>query len=165
MFRRFNRGTLVCLAGLLAVGWAWRRGGRFRLPAQLGGLVLVSAFTVVTLGMPLGAAFTPYQALAAPAAGLTKITKIQALQLKDGRTLIRVDTDAETTVRETGMTFPMHWDGYWRDNKVFAGGENSLAVFALDPASGEPTLIQHVDTRGIHCRTFHIDPSGRMLVA
>ncbi|HEX9535894.1 MAG TPA: hypothetical protein VF924_10505, partial [Stellaceae bacterium] len=22
-----------------------------------------------------------------------------------------------------------------------------------------------VDTHGIHCRTFHIDPSGRMLVA
>ena len=44
--------------------------------------------------MPIGAAFTPYQVLAAPAQGLTKITKIQALQLKDGRTLIRVDTDA-----------------------------------------------------------------------
>ena len=27
------------------------------------------------------------------------------------------------------------------------------------------TPIQHVDTRGIHCRTFHIDPSGRLLVA
>ena len=34
----------------------WRRGGRYyRLLAQLGGLVFVSAFTVVTLGMPLGA--------------------------------------------------------------------------------------------------------------
>ena len=30
---------------------------------------------------------------------------------------------------------------------------------------GEPTPIQHIETRGIHCRTFHIDPSGRMLVA
>jgi hypothetical protein len=28
-----------------------------------------------------------------------------------------------------------------------------------------PRAIQHVDTRGIHCRTFHIDPSGRLLVA
>ena len=45
------------------------------------------------------------------------------------------------------------------------GGENTLAVFAIDPATGEPTPIQHVDTRGIHCRTFHIDPSGRLLVA
>jgi len=49
--------------------------------------------------------------------------------------------------------------------KVFAGGENTLAVYAIDPASGEPKPIQHVDTHGIHCRTFHIDPSGRLLVA
>ncbi|HEY1301201.1 MAG TPA: beta-propeller fold lactonase family protein [Stellaceae bacterium] len=49
--------------------------------------------------------------------------------------------------------------------RVFAGGENTLAVFALDPATGEPRPIQHVDTHGIHCRTFHIDPSGRLLVA
>jgi 6-phosphogluconolactonase len=48
---------------------------------------------------------------------------------------------------------------------VFAGGENTLAVYAIDPATGEPNPIQHVDTRGIHCRTFHIDPSGRLLVA
>ncbi len=48
---------------------------------------------------------------------------------------------------------------------AFVGGENTLAVFAIDPATGEPTAIQHVDTRGIHCRNFHIDPSGRLLVA
>lgn len=48
--------------------------------------------------------------------------------------------------------------------RVFGGGENSLAVFAIDPASGEPALIQHADTHGIHPRTFHIDPSGRLLV-
>src|SRR5436309_4925220 len=48
---------------------------------------------------------------------------------------------------------------------VFVGGENTLAVFAIDRASGEPQIIQHVDTRGIHCRNFHIDPSGRLLVA
>jgi 6-phosphogluconolactonase len=48
--------------------------------------------------------------------------------------------------------------------RVFAGGENSLAVYAIDPATGEPNVIQHVDTRGIHPRTFHIDPSGRLLV-
>ena len=48
--------------------------------------------------------------------------------------------------------------------KVFAGGENSIAVFAIDPATGEPNLIQHADTHGIHPRTFHIDPSGRLMV-
>jgi len=49
--------------------------------------------------------------------------------------------------------------------KVFHGGENSIAVFAIDPSSGEPTLIQHADVHGIHPRTFSIDPSGSMLVA
>lgn len=46
-------GQVGCLAGLVAAAWAWRRG--YRLLAQLGGLVFTSAFTVVTLGMPLGA--------------------------------------------------------------------------------------------------------------
>lgn len=49
--------------------------------------------------------------------------------------------------------------------KVFGGGENSIAVYSIDPASGEPTLIQHADTRGIHVRTFALDPAGRLLVA
>ena len=48
---------------------------------------------------------------------------------------------------------------------VFVGGENSIAVFAINQDTGEPTLIQNVDTRGIHTRTFAIDPSGRILVA
>ncbi len=48
--------------------------------------------------------------------------------------------------------------------RVFAGGENSIAVFAIDQTTGKPTPIQHVDTHGIHCRTFHIHPSGRLMV-
>jgi len=48
---------------------------------------------------------------------------------------------------------------------VFRGGENSIAVYALDQHSGEPTLIQHADPRSYHVRTFTIDPSGRLLVA
>ncbi|MGO9381978.1 MAG: galactan 5-O-arabinofuranosyltransferase [Mycobacterium sp.] len=51
-------GQVGCLAGLVAVGWLWRRPRSkswYRPLAQLGGLVFVSAFTVVTLGMPLGA--------------------------------------------------------------------------------------------------------------
>ena len=49
--------------------------------------------------------------------------------------------------------------------QVFLGGENNIAVFAVDPATGEPHPIQHADTHGFHPRTFHIDPSGRLLVA
>jgi 6-phosphogluconolactonase len=48
---------------------------------------------------------------------------------------------------------------------VFAGGENSVAVFALDERTGEPTLIQSEDTRGFEARTFGIDPSGRIAIA
>ncbi len=48
---------------------------------------------------------------------------------------------------------------------VFVGGENNLAVFRIDQESGEPTVVQHADTHGLHCRNFHIDPSGRLLVA
>jgi 6-phosphogluconolactonase len=49
--------------------------------------------------------------------------------------------------------------------QVFKGGENGIAVYAIDQETGEPTPIQHIESRGIHPRTFHIDPSGRMLVA
>jgi 6-phosphogluconolactonase len=49
--------------------------------------------------------------------------------------------------------------------KVWAGGQNNIAVWALDPATGEPTLIQNADGHAIEMRTFAIDASGRMLVA
>jgi 6-phosphogluconolactonase (cycloisomerase 2 family) len=51
------------------------------------------------------------------------------------------------------------------DEKVFKGGENSIVVYAIDQKTGEPKPIQHIETRAIHPRTFHIDPSGRLLVA
>jgi limonene-1,2-epoxide hydrolase len=47
-----------------------------------------------------------------------------------------------------------------------AGKENSndIAVFRINQQTGEPTLIQNVDTHGFTPRTFAVDPSGRMLV-
>ncbi len=48
---------------------------------------------------------------------------------------------------------------------VFPGGENNIAVFAIDDESGEPTLIQNADSHGLHPRTFAIDPAGRILIA
>jgi 6-phosphogluconolactonase (cycloisomerase 2 family) len=53
----------------------------------------------------------------------------------------------------------------YEGRKVFAGGENSIVSFALDPASGEPTLLQHADTHSYHVRTFAIDPASRIMVA
>jgi 6-phosphogluconolactonase len=49
--------------------------------------------------------------------------------------------------------------------KVFAGGENSVAAFAIDQATGEPTLLQNIDGHANYLRTFGIDPGGRLLVA
>jgi 6-phosphogluconolactonase len=53
----------------------------------------------------------------------------------------------------------------FQGQSVFVGGENSIAVFSINQDTGEPTLIQNADTRGIHTRTFALDPSGRVLVA
>src|SRR5215216_4517341 len=49
--------------------------------------------------------------------------------------------------------------------KVFAGGENNVAMFAIDPQSGEPTLIQNAEAQTVHLRTFSIEPGGKILVA
>jgi len=49
--------------------------------------------------------------------------------------------------------------------KVFNDGENNIAVFTLNSATGEPTLIQNAEARTNHLRTFAIDPSGRLLIA
>lgn len=51
------------------------------------------------------------------------------------------------------------------DNTLWAGGENNIAVFAVNDKTGEPTLIQHIDTQGIEARTFAIDARGKLLVA
>ena len=47
-------GQVGCIVGLLLAGWLWWHG-RLRWLAQVAGLVFLSAFTVVTLAMPLGA--------------------------------------------------------------------------------------------------------------
>jgi len=49
--------------------------------------------------------------------------------------------------------------------KVYKGGENSIVVYSINQQTGEPNAIQHIETNKVHPRTFHIDPSGRMLVA
>ncbi|MEW5810593.1 MAG: galactan 5-O-arabinofuranosyltransferase [Actinomycetota bacterium] len=46
-------GQVACLVGLLAAGLLWRRGRRTL--ARLGATLFLAAFSVVTLGMPLGA--------------------------------------------------------------------------------------------------------------
>jgi 6-phosphogluconolactonase (cycloisomerase 2 family) len=48
--------------------------------------------------------------------------------------------------------------------QVSVGGENTIAVFAINQDTGEPTLVQTADTHGFHPRTFALDGSGRLLV-
>jgi 6-phosphogluconolactonase len=87
-------------------------------------------------------------------------------------------SDPTSPLRQGAGTIHMHPNGRivylanrasatveFEGKKVFAGGENGIAVFAIDQASGEPTLIQSVDGRGITLRTFALDPSAHLLVA
>lgn len=48
--------------------------------------------------------------------------------------------------------------------RVFDGGENSFAVFSMDPRNGALELVEHVDSGGFYPRTFAIDRSGTRLI-
>jgi 6-phosphogluconolactonase len=116
---------------------------------------------------------------------LERENRLNVYRLKDGvldpQVMFSKDTLADpghVRSRQAASTVHIHPNGRYvyvgnrasdtvdvAGQKVFPGGENSIAVFAIDPSSGEPTLIQNADVHGIHPRTFALDPSGRMLVA
>lgn len=48
--------------------------------------------------------------------------------------------------------------------EVFAGGDNDIALFALEPGSAEPRPVAHHPTRGFEPRTFTIVPDGQFLI-
>ena len=110
--------------------------------------------------------------------------KLYMYRMDDGRIdpeiAFRKDTLAEPgniRARQAAGTIHVHPNGRYvyvanraqatievEGKKVFKGGENSIAAYSIDPSTGEPTPIQHIETRAIHPRTFHIDPSGRLMV-
>ena len=51
----------------------------------------------------------------------------------------------------------------FQGKKVFAGGENTIAVYSINQETGEPTLIQSIDTHGFQPRTFALDSGGGFL--
>lgn len=53
----------------------------------------------------------------------------------------------------------------YNGQQVWNGGENNIAVWRIDPVSGEPTRIQNIDSHGFEIRTFTISPDGRLLIA
>ena len=99
----------------------------------------------------------------------------------DAEIAYRAETLAEPTnirARQAAGTVHVHPNGRFlyganraeatvefQGRQVFKGGENSIVVYSINQSTGEPTPIQHVETRAIHPRTFHIDPGGRVLVA
>jgi 6-phosphogluconolactonase (cycloisomerase 2 family) len=116
---------------------------------------------------------------------LERENKLYVYRLKDDtldpQAIFMKDTLAapgKETTRQAASTVHVHPNGRYvyvgnrasdtvdfEGKKVFPGGENSIAVFSIDQATGEPTLIQSADVHGIHPRTFSLDPSGRMMVA
>jgi len=68
---------------------------------------------------------------------------------------------------QTASTLHVHPNGqfvYVANRGSAEGGMNNIAVFRINQQTGEPLLIQNIDTHGFTPRTFSIEPSGRMLV-
>jgi 6-phosphogluconolactonase len=70
---------------------------------------------------------------------------------------------------QTASTIHVHPNGQFvyvanRNGAAAAGGTNDIAVFQINQDTGEPSLIQNIDTHGVTPRTFSLDPSGRILV-
>ena len=68
---------------------------------------------------------------------------------------------------QTASTVHVHPNGqfvYVANRGAAEGGTNNIAVFRINQQTGEPSLIQNIDTHGFTPRTFSVDPSGRMLV-
>ena len=111
--------------------------------------------------------------------------KMYMYRMENGRIVPEIAYRAETLAepnniraRQAASTVHVHPNGRFlyganraeatvefQGQQVFKGGENSIVVYAIDQTTGEPKPIQHIETRKIHPRTFHIDPSGRVLVA
>ena len=53
----------------------------------------------------------------------------------------------------------------FRGETVSNGTENTIAVFSVDPTTGEPTLVQTIDSHSIAVRTMAFQPDGRSMVA
>jgi 6-phosphogluconolactonase len=105
---------------------------------------------------------------------LERQNKVQGYRVIDGPSLSATPLFTKETLEDAGT---MDWQAtsaihahpngrfLYVGNRGLGGkGENSIAVYALDARTGEPTRIQNADTRGVHPRTFTLDPSGRLLV-
>ena len=76
------------------------------------------------------------------------------------------DSRTRAKAGQTASTIHVHPNGQfvYVANRGAAGGTNNIAVFLINQQTGEPSLIQNIDTHGSTPRTFSVDPSGRMIV-
>ncbi|HTU40399.1 MAG TPA: lactonase family protein [Candidatus Aquilonibacter sp.] len=70
------------------------------------------------------------------------------------KTFTKLDESAEIEVAPSGKFL-------YASNR----GHDSIAVFAIDPASGKLTLVEYVPTKGESPRSFEIAPGGKLLFA
>jgi 6-phosphogluconolactonase len=91
-----------------------------------------------------------------------KSTVMQTTKTRGGQTpsSIHVHPSGKFVYLANRATDMVEFEG----KQIFAGGENSIAVFSINPQTGEPTLIQSIDTHGFEPRTFTLDASGSFLV-
>ena len=96
-----------------------------------------------------------------------------------GSTVAVYDVDAASgrlTERQLISTLPSAWEGesttadihVSRDGRFVYGsnrGHDSIAIFAIDPATGRLDAIGHEPTRGETPRNFALAPDGRHLLA
>ena len=97
-----------------------------------------------------------------PAAAFTKDTLAHPRDVHPGQTTSTIHVHPNGRFVYVGNRSSATSDV--QGTSVWVGGENSIAVFAIDQTTGEPTLTQHADTRGFNPRTFAIDAGGRVLV-
>jgi len=74
---------------------------------------------------------------------------------------VHVHPNGQVVYAANRATATMEFQG----KQIWAGGEDSIAVFQINQTTGEPTLVQNADTHGKIPRTFALDASGRILVA
>jgi 6-phosphogluconolactonase (cycloisomerase 2 family) len=68
---------------------------------------------------------------------------------------------------QTTSSVHVHPNGqfvYVANRGASAANANEIAVFRINQQTGEPSLIQNIDTHGYTPRTFAVDPSGRLLI-
>jgi len=100
---------------------------------------------------------------------LNEIGSTVAVYDRDGRS-------GRLSGKQLISTLPDGWEGFNSTADIHVSpdgrflyasnrGHDSIAVFAIDPGTGELTLIGHEPTRGNNPRNFAISPDGKFLLA